>query len=106
MEYLNEYKQNILEYLLKTEKLSDNKLEENIKQFESDTPIKLNKKWNLILNYPDRLNRLKISITTRSTMISMITDILLDKSCRSIHPILLIIFQFFHSNLLYIIWYI
>ena len=86
MEYLNEYKQNILEYLLESN--------ENIKLFESDSPIKLNKKWNLILNYPNILNRLKISTTTRSTMISMVTDILLDKSCRSIHPILIIIFHY------------
>ena len=86
MEYLNEYKQNILEYLLESN--------ENIKLFESDSPIKLNKKWNIILNYPDILNRLKISTTTRSTMVSMVTDILLDKSCRSIHPILIIIFHY------------
>lgn len=85
MEYLNEQQYKILEYLFNIEE---------IELFILDKDIKLNIKWNTILNYPDNLNSLKLSYTTRSKILSILTELLLNNKCRCIHPILLLLFHY------------
>jgi hypothetical protein len=83
MEYLNKQKDKILKYLFNTEE---------IELFTSNKNIKLNIKWNTILNYPEELNSLKLSCTSRLNILSKSTEILLNNKC--IHPILLLLFHY------------
>ena len=84
---LCKYKDNILKYLFDSSVI-------DINSFESNKEVKLNERWDLILNYPNELHILKRSKITRINLIERVTDILLKNVHRSIHPILLIIFYY------------
>ena len=81
---LHELKENILNYLLESEK--------NVNDFDNDIKIKLGNKWNNILNYPSSLYTLRNTSITKSQFIDRMIAILKDKTIRVIHPILFIIF--------------
>ena len=68
MEHLNIHKTNILGYLFNPKE---------IELFETGKNIRLNKKWNIILNYPAELHSLKMSTTSRNILITILTELLL-----------------------------
>ena len=83
---LDKYKNSILKYLFKSDK--------EITAFELNKEVKLNDKWDLILNYPDELHSLKRSKIIKSNIVERVIENLLKNIHRSIHPILLIIFYY------------
>ena len=84
-ELLNLHKHNILTYLF------DDNI--NIINFEENKTIKLDEKWVSILNYPEKLYVLRRKNTTKSVIVSLVIESLLNKKDRAINPILIIIFH-------------
>jgi hypothetical protein len=82
---LNNIKDQILQYLF-----NDNNKEINL--FVSNKEVKLNKRWDPILNYPNELFILRRTNISRNIIVKKVIDGLLANINRVIHPILLIIF--------------